>query len=84
MKISEQKGKIPTRDRSFDDRGGEGPSVVKVATSFPARLLGAIGELKKCLNEEERRRRNLEFSENSKGSGSFSFSLIGFFRRMIA
>ena len=27
--------------------GGEGPFVVEVATSFPARLLGAIGELKK-------------------------------------
>ena len=27
--------------------GGEGPSVVEVA--FPARLLGAIGELKKFL-----------------------------------
>ena len=49
--------------------GGEGPSVVEVATSFTARLFGAIGELKKCLNEEERRRRDLEFSENSKGSG---------------
>ena len=30
--------------------GGEGPSVIEVATSFPARLLGAIGELKKCSN----------------------------------
>ena len=57
--------------------GGEGPSVVEVATSFPARLLGAIGETKEVLefpNEEERRRRDLEFSENSRRSGAFSFS----------
>ena len=58
--------------------GGEGPSVVEVATPFLARLLGAIGELNKYLNEEERRRKDLEFSKNSKGSGAFSFSLIGF------
>ena len=32
--------------------GGEGPSVVEVATSFPAHLLGAIGELKKFLNSQ--------------------------------
>ena len=30
--------------------GGEGPSVVEVATSFSAHLLGAIGELWKFLN----------------------------------
>ena len=30
--------------------GGEGPSVVEVATTFPARLLGDIRELKKSLN----------------------------------
>ena len=34
-------------------RGGEGPSVIEVATSFPARLLGAIGELKNLKEEEE-------------------------------
>ena len=50
MKISEQKGKIPARDRSSMTGGGERPSVVEVATSFPARLLGAIEELKKSLN----------------------------------
>ena len=53
--------------------GGEGPSVVEVATSLPARLLGAIRRTEEVFefpNEEERRRRDLEFSENSKKSGS--------------
>jgi len=57
--------------------GGEGPSVVEVATSFPAHLLGAIEEL--CLgfsNEEERRRKGLQCSENSKRSDVFSFNPI--------
>ena len=40
--------------------GGGGPSVAEVATSFPARLLGAIEEaarvLKSSLNEEGRGR----------------------------
>ena len=36
--------------------GGEGPSVVEVATSFPARLLGAIGELKKFLNSQMKKK----------------------------
>ena len=36
--------------------GGEGPSIVEVATSFPARLLGAIGELKKCLNFQTKKK----------------------------
>jgi len=38
--------------------GGEGPSVAKVATSLPARLLGAMEELKSSekLNEEGRER----------------------------
>ena len=36
--------------------GGKGPSVVEVATSFPARLLGAIGELKKFLNYQMKKK----------------------------
>ena len=40
--------------------GGEGPSVVEVATSFPARLLGAIGELKKCLNFQMKKKEEEE------------------------
>ena len=36
--------------------GGEGPSVVEVSTSFPARLLGAIGELKKFLNSQMKKK----------------------------
>ena len=36
--------------------GGEGPSVVEVATSFPARLLGAIRELKKFLNYQTKKK----------------------------
>ena len=44
--------------RSMIEGGGEGPSIIEVATSFPARLLGAVGELKKKFlkfqtNEEE-------------------------------
>jgi len=56
--------------------GGEGLSVVEVTIYFPTRLLGAIGEeeVLELPNEEERRRRDLEFSENSKKSGAFSFS----------
>ena len=40
--------------------GREGPSAAEVATSFPARLLGAIEELRKLsvfFNEKERGRR---------------------------
>ena len=36
--------------------GGEGPSVVEVATSFPARLLGGIEELKKFLNSQTKKK----------------------------
>ena len=50
MVVSNRKGKFPTGDWSFDDGGGEGPSAAEVATSFPARLLGAIEELWKFLN----------------------------------
>ena len=35
---------LPAIGRSMTG-GGEGPSVAEVATSFPARLLGAIEEL---------------------------------------
>jgi len=73
--LNKRERSLPAIGRSMTG-GGEGLSVVEVTTSFP--LLGAIRELKKCLNEEERRRRDLEFSENIKGSGAFSFSLIGF------
>ena len=36
--------------------GGEGSSVVEVATSFPARLLGAIEELKKFLDSQTKKK----------------------------
>ena len=41
--------------------GGEGPSVAEVAASLPARLLGAMEELKSSenLNEGERERKRL-------------------------
>ena len=41
--------------------GGEGPSVAKVASSLPTRLLGAMEELKSSenLNEGERGERDL-------------------------
>jgi len=44
---------------------GGGPSAAEVATSFPARLLDAIEELRKfssLLNKEERRRRRVKSS----------------------
>ena len=37
---------LPATGRSMTG-GGEGPSAAEVATSFPARLLGAIEELRK-------------------------------------
>ena len=49
-------------DRSMTG-GGEGPSAAEVAISFPARLLGAIEELRKLsnfLNGEERGRRRVK------------------------
>ena len=36
--------------------GGEGPSVAEVATSLPARLLGAIEELKKFLDSQTKKK----------------------------
>ena len=61
MKISKQKGKsLPAIGRSITG-GGDSPSVVEVAASLPARLLGAMEELKSSenLNEEERGERDL-------------------------
>ena len=64
---------------SMSGGGGEGPSVVDVATSFPARILGAIGELKKFLNsqmkaeEEEKSQSALKIQ---RVSGAFFFSPI--------
>ena len=69
---------LPAIDRSMTG-GGEGPSIVEVATSFPARLFGAIGELWKFLKfqtkkeEEEKSQSALKIS---KRSGAFSFSPI--------
>ena len=40
---------LPAIGRSMTG-GGEGPSAVEVATSFPARLLGAIEKLRKLSN----------------------------------
>ena len=45
--------------------GGEGPSVVEVATSFPARLLGAIGELKKKFLKFQTKEEEEEESQSS-------------------
>ena len=67
-------------------RGGEGPSVVEVATSFPARLLGAIGELKKKFlkfqkKEEEESQSTLKIQREVVPSLS---ARSGFYRLMIA
>ena len=67
--------------------GGEGPSVVEVATSFPARLLGVIGELKKFLKfqmkeeEEEKSQSALKIQREVVPSLS---ARSGFYRLMIA
>ena len=67
--------------------GGEGPSVAEVATSFPARLLGAIEELKKLLDsqmkkkEEERACSALKIQREVVPSLS---ARSGFYRLMIA
>ena len=44
--------------------GGEGPSAAEVAASFPARLLGAIEELRKLSNYLMERK---EEEEEAKG-----------------
>ena len=60
---------LPAIGRSMTG-GGERPSAVEVATSFPARLLGAIEELRKLSNffkwRGKRKKRNQKFSENFK------------------
>ena len=72
------------RDRTG---GGEGPSVVEVATSFPAHLLGAIEELKRFLDsqmkkkEEERACSALKIQREVMPSLS---ARSGFYRLMIA
>ena len=61
--------------------GGEGPSVVEVATSFPARLLGAIGELKKCSNFQTKKKEGEKIWSSLKIQREVVpslFSLIGF------
>ena len=68
--------------------GGEGPSVVEIATSFPAHLLGAIGELKKKFlkfqtkeEEEEKSQSALKIQREVVPSLS---TRSGFYRLMIA
>jgi len=61
MKISEYNEKsLPAMGRSMTG-GGEGPSVADIAAFLPARLLGAMEELKSSenLNEEEGGERDL-------------------------
>jgi len=80
MKTSEQKGKIPTCDRLFDDRGRRRTLRRRGCYLFSCSSFGGHWRTKEVLkipNVGERRRRDLQFSENSKRSGSFSFSLIG-------
>ena len=50
MTASNQKGKFPLAIGRSMTGEGEGPSVAEIATSFPARLLGAIEELNRFLN----------------------------------
>jgi len=66
-------------------RGG-GPSVAEVATSFPARLLGAIEELQEFSKFSERRRkRKRESQEISLKKEIFSCSArSGFYRPISA
>ena len=57
MKISDQKERSLSAIGRSMTGGGEGPSVAEVATTFPARLLGAIEELKKFLDSQTRRKK---------------------------
>ena len=59
--------------------GGEGPSVAEVATSFPARLLGAIEEQWRLLDSQVKKKKEEESStlENSKRNNAFSLSPMG-------
>ena len=66
--LIERESSLPAIGHSMTG-GGEGPSVVKVATSFPAPLLGAMGDLKKCLNFQMKKKegeKESKFSENFK------------------
>ena len=67
--------------------GGEGPSVVEVATSFPARLLGAIEKLKKFLNSQTKEEEEEESQSSLKIQSEVVPSLSaqsGFYRLMIS
>ena len=62
--LIERERSLPAIGRSMTG-GGEGPSTAEVATSFPARLLGAIEKtmkVLKLLNKKERRRRKSQSS----------------------
>ena len=66
--LIKRESSLPAIGRSMAG-GGEGPSVAEVATSFPARLLGAIEELRKLsnfFNGKERGRRRVKVSKNFK------------------
>ena len=60
---------LPAIGRSMTE-GREGPSAAEVATSFPARLLGAIEKLRKLSNslkwKGKRKKRRLKVSKNFK------------------
>ena len=65
--------------RSMTGGGGGGPSVAEVTASLPARLLGAMEELKssKSIKRRRKKKKRFVFSENSKRSNSFYVSPIG-------
>jgi len=56
---------LPAIARSMTG-GGECPSIIEVATSFPARLLGAIRELKKFLNYQTKKNEEEEIRSSLK------------------
>ena len=73
--------------RSITEGEGEGPSVIEVATSFPARLLGAIRELKKCSNFQTKKKEGEKIWSSLKIQREVVPSLSarsGFYRVMIA
>ena len=70
--LIKRESSLPAIGRSMTE-GGEGPSAAEVATSFPARLLGAIEELWKFLNswmkkKEEEESSSLKFLLKEKWS----------------
>jgi len=77
MKISEKKGKIPTRNGALNDRRRRRPLRHRGRCLFACSSFGDQGRTEKFLKYQmKKEEREICFSENSKRSNSFSFSPI--------